>query len=176
MNRILKVKPKWDMIVVSLYYRLNWSFEGNAQKWDCDKSNVSKKCSQSIETGIILLKPATLCKLFAWVFSSLSVAFVLSLRCSLLLSSSSFLPLQVLSASCDIQSLAVVISNLAMLRLLPLAVFLNHFVLGIAPAASVCLFFPLSFRAVFYQTRCSEINSWFMSDVCTRVCSSASRR
>lgn len=80
-------------------------------------------------------------------------------RCSFLLEFSLFLPLQELSGSCESQSLAVVISNLAILRLLLLAHFLTFFVLGIAPAASACLAFKLSFRTVFYQTWCSELNS-----------------
>lgn len=47
------------------------------------------------------------------------------------------LPLQELSGSCESQFLAVVISNLTMLRLLLLALFLTLFV-GITPTASVC--------------------------------------
>lgn len=62
-----------------------------------------------------------------------------SQRCSLLLKFTLFLLLQELSGSCGSQSLAVVVSKLTMLRLLLLAPFLTVFVLGIAPAASVCL-------------------------------------
>lgn len=100
----------------------------------------SQKPSQSLETGIVLLKPVTPCaNRLPECFPACQWLLFLSQRRSLLLKFTLFLPLQELSGSSGSQSLAVVIRKLTMLRLLLPALFLTFFVLGIAPAASVCL-------------------------------------